>query len=357
MPRPFDNAVITDAGLSLLNKAQAGIAAMRFTRMATGDGTYAADEKTPSALRERTGLKSEKNSYALSSVEIVGNNKVKLTALLTNQDPVTGEALVTEGYCINEVGLYAEEKDGDGDTEVLYSVAVTAAENGDYMPPFASGSVPAQIVQEYHATVSDSANVTIECVGAAMLAEDAEKLLERLTLSYDEESGELQLKDGDRALSSEEINPADESFNINEQTLEFEEASERENIASGERLDTMLGKIQKIFNDLKEAAFTGSYNDLSNKPKGSVTLSATIAAADWTGDAAPFENSLSVEGVTESSVVDISLDSSATQAQAIAWMAGQFADGGQEENGVTIKAFGTKPEVDIPVTVVIRGGA
>ena len=46
----------------------------------------------------------------------------------------------------------------------------------------------------------------------------------------------------------------------------FSAASARENIASGEALPVILGKITKFFADLKTVAFTGSYNDLSNKP-------------------------------------------------------------------------------------------
>ena len=46
----------------------------------------------------------------------------------------------------------------------------------------------------------------------------------------------------------------------------FNEALVRENIESGEKFTTILGKIKKFFSDLKTVAFSGSYNDLSNKP-------------------------------------------------------------------------------------------
>lgn len=57
----------------------------------------------------------------------------------------------------------------------------------------------------------------------------------------------------------------------------FTEASSRANIASGEKLSTILGKIKKFFTDLKTVAFSGSYNDLSDKPTidyGHVTVTA-----------------------------------------------------------------------------------
>ena len=46
----------------------------------------------------------------------------------------------------------------------------------------------------------------------------------------------------------------------------FTTASSRVNIATGEALTVILGKIAKFFADLKPVAFTGSYSDLSGKP-------------------------------------------------------------------------------------------
>lgn len=46
----------------------------------------------------------------------------------------------------------------------------------------------------------------------------------------------------------------------------FTDASSRVNIASGDSIKTILGKIKKWFSDLKTVAFSGSYSDLSGKP-------------------------------------------------------------------------------------------
>lgn len=46
----------------------------------------------------------------------------------------------------------------------------------------------------------------------------------------------------------------------------FNPAEKRENINSGEKHKTIFGKIAKYFSDLKPVAFTGSYNDLQDKP-------------------------------------------------------------------------------------------
>jgi hypothetical protein len=180
MPQPFNNAVMTNAGAKLLTRAQAGEIKIEFTRIATGDGTYTAAEKTLSSLQQRTALKALKNSYALSDVDIFSDHSVKVTALITNQDPVTKKTLVTSGYYINEMGLFAKPQGGKDSDEVLYSITTTAGDNGDFMPPY-NGYNPAQITQDYYATVDNSAAVTINTAGAALLVEDANKLRDDTT--------------------------------------------------------------------------------------------------------------------------------------------------------------------------------
>ncbi len=69
----------------------------------------------------------------------------------------------------------------------------------------------------------------------------------------------------------------EERENWNEDTGEkeitFSQATNRENLTSGEKLKISLGKIKKYFSDLKTVAFTGNYNDLGNKP----TIPAAVA--------------------------------------------------------------------------------
>lgn len=60
---------------------------------------------------------------------------------------------------------------------------------------------------------------------------------------------------------------------IDEQRPTFTQAATRTNIASGNSMNILFGKIMKWFADFKNVAFTGSYNDLSNKP----TIPAAVA--------------------------------------------------------------------------------
>ena len=53
---------------------------------------------------------------------------------------------------------------------------------------------------------------------------------------------------------------------VSNSTVTYTQASNRTNIATGEKLSVAFGKIKKYFTDLKTVAFTGSYTDLSSKP-------------------------------------------------------------------------------------------
>lgn len=167
---------MTNNGASLLIRAQAGIK-IEFTRAVTGDGAYNEEEKTLEALQGRTSLKNQRNSYPISNVEIYAERTVKVTALLTNENPVTHATLITQGYYIGEMGLYAKEQGGT--EEVLFSIVV-AEDLGDYIPEY-DGNSPAQIIQDYFITVNNTADVIVKVAnGAVALAEDLFAVKERL---------------------------------------------------------------------------------------------------------------------------------------------------------------------------------
>ena len=65
------------------------------------------------------------------------------------------------------------------------------------------------------------------------------------------------------SLANGKLSP---SGNGSDVTAAFSAASSRANITTGEKLSVIFGKIAKWFADLKTVAFSGSYNDLSDKP-------------------------------------------------------------------------------------------
>ena len=76
----------------------------------------------------------------------------------------------------------------------------------------------------------------------------------------------------------------------NNQTPTFSEAATRANIASGETLDTLFGKIKKFFTDLKTVAFTGSYNDLTDQP--TIPSAITVDSAMSSSSTNPVQNAV-----------------------------------------------------------------
>lgn len=155
----FSNAVLTSAGLKLLQKAIKGDARLEFTKVTLGSGVYTTDESAPGNLQEMTALKNPIQSYPIKTKEAVNNNAVRLTVLLTNWDQDTGEALFTEGFKQNEMGLFCKAV-GDDTSEVLYSVSVVNGDAGDIMPAF-NGTNQTQIKQKFVCTVDNAQEVRV----------------------------------------------------------------------------------------------------------------------------------------------------------------------------------------------------
>lgn len=71
---------------------------------------------------------------------------------------------------------------------------------------------------------------------------------------------------------SEKLDKTGDASNV---TTEFTTATTRSNLTTKEKLSISFGKISKWFSDLKDVAFSGSYNDLSDKPIVDANISST----------------------------------------------------------------------------------
>lgn len=225
MPQTFNKAVMPNTGVALLARAQLGEITLEFTRLAIGAGVYSAAEKAVDALQARTALKDERNSYTFSKREIVSGNAVKLTSIISNADLETDEALVETGYYINEMGLFAKPHGAPDSQEVLYSIVVTAGDQGDYLPAY-NGHNLAQIVQGYITTVSNSAEVIINSSGAAALLSDFEALEARVDIIEGRfgELDEVKADVLDLGLAVEALGAADAFGSDNVILEDFEDA-------------------------------------------------------------------------------------------------------------------------------------
>ncbi len=88
-------------------------------------------------------------------------------------------------------------------------------------------------------------------------------------------------------------------------------------------------------------------------PKATVT--ATLLAASWTGSEAPFVYTLAIAGVTATSYQELLPAVNTTAEQLTALQAANITDAGQAAGTMTLKAYGKKPTVDIPIRVIKEG--
>ena len=84
-------------------------------------------------------------------------------------------------------------------------------------------------------------------------------------------------------------------------------------------------------------------------------VTATLLATSWTGSSAPYTYTLAVTGVTATSNQELLPSLTITEEQLIALQAANIQDGGQAANSATLKAFGDKPTIDLPIRVIVRG--
>lgn len=108
----YQKTIITNAGISVLNRVLSGKATAAFTRAVSS--TDDLSNKTESELRAMTGFGSVMQNGVCSRYDIHSSNMVSLDLLFTNEN-------LGNGYMINAVGLYA--KASDSSSEVLYAIA------------------------------------------------------------------------------------------------------------------------------------------------------------------------------------------------------------------------------------------
>ena len=86
----------------------------------------------------------------------------------------------------------------------------------------------------------------------------------------------------------------------------------------------------------------------------SAKVNATLLASGWSGTTSPYTNTITISGVTATNNVEVLIPSTITAAQAESWMAAGILCGSQDTDSITLKAYGDKPSIDIPIECIIR---
>lgn len=113
----------------------------------------------------------------------------------------------------------------------------------------------------------------------------------------------------------------------------------------------------------KNLDYIMDYNNLANKPDAPTaeslglvsTRSEATLSTSWTGTGAPYSQTVAVSGVASDSIVDIDVSKDVTAEQLDAYINAKIVDDGQSANSITLKAFGEKPTIEIPIKIVVRG--
>lgn len=102
-------------------------------------------------------------------------------------------------------------------------------------------------------------------------------------------------------------------------------------------------------------SITGSGTPTSPLSVKSTEVSATLLASSWVGSSAPFTYALTVNGVTTTSRQELLTSLAITTTENDALLNAKIVDNGQSANTINLKAFGTKPTIDIPLRIILRG--
>ncbi len=112
-------------------------------------------------------------------------------------------------------------------------------------------------------------------------------------------------------------------------------------------IDTALKEHEDALDEVKL--------QLAEKANPSVIRNVILPAAGWTGTSAPFTNTVNVAGVNANNNIYVAIGSGASTAQYTAAADAQLHCSGQGAGSITMRAFDTKPTVDIPISVLILG--
>jgi hypothetical protein len=149
----MQDLIITTQGKDLITKLVASATKATFTRVVTSNKKY-----TNAQASNLTTIENIQQSKTVDSVYITSDTKL-IEAYVKFDN-----TLVTSGYNIQTVGIYAQETGG---SEILYAVSL-ADSNVDYMPPY-DGHNPTAITFRLNVRVENNANVeiTIDATGSA----------------------------------------------------------------------------------------------------------------------------------------------------------------------------------------------
>ena len=88
-------------------------------------------------------------------------------------------------------------------------------------------------------------------------------------------------------------------------SVEFEEATSRQSLNSGETINTLWSKVKRWLSDLKTVCFSGSYNDLSDKPTTATTDTDGLMSAEDKGKLDSIDDTYALKSLYSDTAINV----------------------------------------------------
>lgn len=288
-----DNAVASETAVAESKDAAAASEAnAKTSEEAAGRSAEVATEKAAAADQSADTAAEKAEIATEKAAEIVGK-----------AEAVAASATKAESYAVGGTG--SREGEDTDNTAYYYRQAKSISESfaGALRPmgTVAFASLPALT----SVTAGDMYNISDEFTTTEDFKEGAGSVIPAGANIYKTSDGkwdvlagtpvtgvkgakEVAYHRGNVSLSAADVGAVAEDGDASDTTVAFSAAAERGNITTGEKVSALFSKIAKWLSDLKPVAFSGSYDDLSNKP--------TIPANTWR----PVQDNLTSSSATDS---------------------------------------------------------
>ncbi len=228
--------ILTNNGAVLMTQVAAG-RTLLFTRTESGGGYSASPAMLQSVIDKKQDMFLDEVTYE--------NKQAVVKTVLSNMQ-------LEEEYQLRQVGVYAKLEGDETDTLLI----IGQQYNGEKIPSYQDGIM--QIEYNIAIKAAGTGNVTIEGVGTGYVTKG------QFLAHLNDHNNPHQVTARD--VNLEKV----PNVGTDDQTPTFEEAEERGNIVSGDKLSVLFGKIRKWFTDIKDAAFCSVANNLVTTLSGSV---------------------------------------------------------------------------------------
>lgn len=280
----------TAAKTSETNAKSSETASKKSETNAKASETAAATSKTSAATSATNAKTSETNAKASETNAAMSASTAaqKATEIIGKAESAAASATKAESYAVGGTG--SRDGEDSDNAKYYYQQAKDVSEGlkGGLQPhgtcTFADLPALADVNAGWMFNISDEFTTTDDFKeGSGNVIPAGANIYKTSDGKWDVLAGtpvtgvkgakEAAYRRGNVSLSAADVGAVAEEGDASDTTVTFSAAAERANITTGEKLSALFSKIAKWLSDLKPVAFSGSYDDLSNKP--------TIPANTW----------------------------------------------------------------------------